>query len=690
MKKFLLIILITVIVLAAGAGAYFYFNTRFPLAIENVLPKEPLVYIKFSDTQKNWNKLTATQFWQNVSSIDYAGVMAKSKANRDSAQAISLIKAQLSDPQVTEIIAKFLGREVAVAVYPTNVDLEKMSKLENSDVGVFVEELLANVFIVTRLDPQIQLAEFIAGVTKQVGADIALDKSDYNHHTIYAFTIPEVNVKLNFVRIRDLLVISVGGSAAKLSVDVAGRKKESLMKDADFQLAQKRFLKSPSMICYVHLKALLAGLEQTFKDAGALTTADASSTQDQVAAYFADIKGLESLGVSSVMDPQVQIKTDVLLNKNEMSPNLGALLSSCSPKENRALNLVPHDVLGYYWVGCFDFAQTWSQWKERFPNKLGKTSSEEDSGAPQEIFGLNIEQDILPAFGSEIGGYLSDIVTIGDYPSPNVLLFIQIKEKAKIEQLLSKFADQLAANLQKEDYSNVTINYLTLPTDNDVEFSFCLLDDYLLFAPNRQIIKNAIDAKNDSSLALVSSDDFKDVNLSVIDKTINIQYVKVDKMMQKAATLVDWLEKQDQKEEDKRAAFRTGTEKKLMDLKTEMTAKEAQLKETQDALMNLSTRIKEIESRGEAVVDKQKEASVLQNKIDGFKKEIAANQDRVKELDYVIRDYQAHAVDPVQRQAYLDNLTYPLLKSFEFIRTYGAKMTLEDDVLEFIMSFKIE
>src|SRR5208282_3342628 len=124
----------------------------------------------------------------------------------------------------------------------------------------------------------------------------------------------------------------------------------------------------------------------------------------------------------------------------------------------------------------------------------------------EKYFHINIRNDVLPLLGHEIGGYLTDVDMQGTYPFPRLLIFVKIHDRAKAERLLEKFTQNPITMLQSEQYDHVDIHYITLSLGANMDPGYGFLGDYLLVATSRQLLKQSIDAYNDSMRSIVSDD----------------------------------------------------------------------------------------------------------------------------------------------------------------------------------------
>jgi len=174
--------------------------------------------------------------------------------------------------------------------------------------------------------------------------------------------------------------------------------------------------------------------------------------------------------------PMIQAKTQLTYNLKEMKSEQADLLA-CPAGENRTIHFVPTDILGYQWSNCFKLEHYWRQISDEV-KQLDPSQSKINEFEGK--IGMNVANDILPAFGEEIGGYLKDIQVGGFFPLPEFLLFVEVNNESKAEQLLGRLQQQPLVSLQEENYGGTLIKYLALPLGENIQPGYCFLENYLL------------------------------------------------------------------------------------------------------------------------------------------------------------------------------------------------------------------
>ena len=162
MRK-IIIIFICLALIGAGIGVGFYLRAqKQDFSIESILPQGPLVYVQLRDVKRNMEEVASQPFWQMVLSIDYEALAAQNILSAQQSATINLVKKQLSEVLSNPLSTKSFGQDVALVIYPPSQDVD----WGGADMATFnpkmMEGLLSGFFLVTRIAPEIQLAEFVS------------------------------------------------------------------------------------------------------------------------------------------------------------------------------------------------------------------------------------------------------------------------------------------------------------------------------------------------------------------------------------------------------------------------------------------------------------------------------------------------------------------------------------------------
>lgn len=685
MKK-LIIILFCIVIAAVGITVYLQ-TQKEESSIENILPEGALVYVQLNDIEKNLKQMASMPFWKAISGINYDLLTRKNIIIPKHKAFIDLFRTQASQIVKSPMTKKLFGREVAFAVYPFDKDIGALvQEMKSFNPGI-IEEVLSGGFLATRIDPDVQFAELLSRSFSQYGANVSQGQIEYKGEIIRTITLSKVGVKFSFVRLNDVLVFGMGERAARMSIDAFKGNKPSLAQDPQFVEARSTFRGSSGMVGFLDFEIFMNLLKDQTKNLAGLAGGESEGmrARQQLEDVLAKMSGIKTLAFSSELGPIMKFNTRLLIDPRKTHPEY-AHFYTCPSQVNKTINFIPKEVLGYQWSNCFDLDYYWKEIKKEVERTSTAALRVDEL---EEKIGFSIEGDILPAFGDEIGGYVSDIQISGFFPIPKFLFFIKIKNKSKAEHLLARLKEQPLAILQDENYDGIALKYLALPFGEDVQPGYCFLDNYLLMASSRQLLKSSIDASGNASVSLLASPDFKEINFGLTDKNRSVQFVKIGTVIEKIKGVIGWSNDWMNARNRKAQAFKMGSEKPLEEVKAGITVKTGELQDMRDNIILLEDEVWNLESKGEDMEALQTQINDLKSQIEAKELELSGDRERQQELENILQESARDAPDPALNQLYLDEVIYPVLESLKSIKSYGLRVTSDKDSLESSVFLKV-
>ncbi|MBF0385279.1 MAG: DUF3352 domain-containing protein, partial [Candidatus Omnitrophica bacterium] len=495
------------------------------------------------------------------------------------------------------------------------------------------------------------------------------------------------NITIAYVVIKDLLAVSVGENMPQKIVDVFKREELSLDLDNNFKDARTRYMGSHNLSGYMDVARVISGIEEL---ARGKIPAEQRGEWDNV---FGNFKGIRYLGFSSKVGDISNLNYSFVLDKNEMPPEI-ARQYSCPADENRSLNLIPKDIIAYMWGNCFDAGFLWKRIKQETASAKQKDEGKKAKGVEdfESALGIDVEKELIPSLGNELGGYLGDIDNTGLFPIPQLVIFIEVENQTVIEGLLTKFTQNPMFVLQKEEYSGSTLNYVSIPISQSLKPSYAFVGKYLLIAVNNDSIKASIDVLNKKSESLLSNVGFKEIDRGLSGSNHYLFYADTGLLLDKARKTMEWGNALADGKDKERQAFADGTKQKLEELSEEiLTAKnsleafqkeEENLKKQLDAARTQGLAEEELvvslDQAGKNVKSKQAEVDTLVSKRDS----ISAS----------IEEYSKKApkMTQEQRKVLMEAAVYPALDAFSGIGSLGIRSTIKDNHFDTDVYLKIK
>ena len=609
MKKLLLVVLILVATgLVAGGIFMFWQKTRPPVEMEAILPPQPLLFVHMKDIEANLEEFTKTRFWQIFKEIDYVKYMKQSGGNEAALERFNEIKKQLFSEEMKIFAKTFFGKEVAVAVYPGP---------GNSLDPKNVMDVASQALLVTRLKPEVKFAEKFSGLLEKMDPNISVEEIDYEKNKIYLLSVKGAPFKIGYARIKNLLVVGINDQAARHCIDVYRQKSPALKEDTDYQRVRSHAEPEADFLGYMNFAKLIGDLKSQI--AGWLGGKEETNelVQKQLDDSFRKAKGFQLMSLSALGGPQARLKFDIHYDREAVEPDVRPLYE-CAPQDNSTLRFVPHDVLGYQWSPCYDLNYYWKQTQENMGDALRakgvQVGTEEFMSGLEESLGINVENDIIPAFGNELGWFWTDVSIDNLVPIPQLAFYIKTVDQDKVKALMSDLiAKQSFVRAETETLEGENINYFKIPLVNNLEPAYSFLNGYLIMATSRGLIKQVMATNTGENPSILTQADFKQEDLGLAAKNNAVFFLNLLGITQKADDLVAWSRGWAEQQLAKQKAFRDGTEKRMQDVIAEIVS-------NKDQVASLEMEIESLKEQKEAIVEKPEELAKVNQEIDRINK----------------------------------------------------------------------
>jgi hypothetical protein len=653
--------------------------------LESFLPANPLLYVRMTNVKENWDKFEVTPIWQTLKEIDFDKFRANPKGE-DSKAPENSFQAKLKEM----MLEKFLGQEFAFAFYGDNINVKEFAVENPNDVVGLLNKLLSNFFFVTHLAPEAKAIEVVTKwLDKGTLARFTTNTVDYKGETITVMTTDNPNESFAYVRFDDKLVVTLTQEAAQRSVDIYKKEEVALTEDKGLLKGHKSGLPGHSVMTFFSTMNFVNQFKGQLDDFIAVSQERGANTEqiEQIKAQFdrtmSNMQGFESFVLTADWDKVSQIKFDIHYDADELTPMLAKYYKSCVGK-NDSLKFVPERILAYQWGACMGLDYYWQQLQEElaiYPEadaqQVRQRIAEFEQGA-----GLSIENDIIPAFGSQFGAYLDQIQLGGFFPIPKFVLFLEVGDKSKMDSLLSKLSANPAMVLQEKNYQNINIKYIVLPIGDALQPSYAYVDKYLFIATHHRLIQDALDAWKGEKYALTETDSFKAVDFSLQDNSSGIQFMQVDEFIDVLKDIVEWANNMTMSTMQQQQAFRGGSEQRLTEAKEEVSSLQSEVNEKTLQLDSLKSEIEALTVGSPESIAKQSEFDQLQDELYELEGALDDAILEEEELAAIVEDFNKPGLDPQKRTQAMKEIVFPILESLKSIESVSGKSIIKDSVIE--------
>ena len=618
------------------------------LRVEAVLPSQPLVYVRLDHVEEHINQVIHSEFGKNVAAINFPDVLNRNNFSLKDTKDFQHWQRDLGRIWQNPLIRRLLNKEAAVAIYRQGDSYQ--------------------VFVVVRLTLSTRIAELLSQLSHQWSGGAISRRQKYHGRVVNHISFSRPGLGLGYVRIRDLLILAPE-SLGHLDeiVDVYQHRSVPLSADSSYNFVRQNGYPFSDGLLFVNFN-LISDFWRGEMDSRL------TSLGYQTAAF--PVYGLSYMpGVVS------KFKLIVGLDQKYMTSGIRKTFA-CPALANDTLKLVPVNAILYSWGGCYDFAQAWSTAKQRLAERPELAESIETfKHRLERHFHMNMRTDVLPILGHEIGGYLTDIDMEGSYPFPRLLVFMKIQDRAKAESLLDKFTEHPVTTLYREQYNHVDIHYITLPLGAHTDPGYGFLGDYLLVASSRQLLKQSIDAYNDSFHSIVSDDAVEQFSLDKGGKFHYVTLLKTAELSRRAQDFLGWIDKYLSGRISMAAVSKQDGDNKKQELDEVIADKSAELVLAQKKLHQLKTSslsllpLEDPETVNGAIQNLSRETDALRDDIAKYKED-------KEDISRLMDNYASGAQSDKLTMYNMDNVLSPVLKGLESINAQAVTVRFGDKVLE--------
>lgn len=648
------------------------------VSIEEVLPPHPLVFMRTENIDEQLRAFQASSFWKAVEGIDVGALVTQGILSEAQGQRVTQVKGVFEAMTDSNVFEGLLGKEVVVAVYPPNLSELTIEKLlSRQEPMALIGDLLNNFILVTRITPEFQISEKILKWKGASQSSEALVTEEYRKHVIYKVAL-DAGIEMGLTRLEDVLIVGLGLQSAQQGIDrwLDRANKVSLAQDDDFQARQQEIVSDDETFLYVNVQGFLNFVEENIPIWTKITNQEEALTQKVLQDNLKQTHGFLSATYAINWDKLTHIQWELFFDLTQMIAMQKDFFESCQNRGNRTLKLVPEKALGYYWNGCLNLDYYWQLVQDEL--EKGEGSVGQKIVALEDRMGLEIEMDVLPAFGREIGGYVKEINMAGAFPIPQFVTFIGVEQKDKMQSLLDQLLDQPFFMMQQEVYKEVALQYIFTPLGEILEPVYCFIDDYLLIALNRPLLKEAIDVYQGDATALVSSPLFKRLDQGLTDKNSSLQFVRSAALIDEMKKALGWGRQWNDARVKQARAFQAGRVRRLEDVQIEKRKKESELQELKSQLEALKDKIQNSE---EASQVGQQEEKDLKASIEKKIQELVQVQDQEANLQDLINKERKNAFGDKQEVLY-DQVIDPLMDGIKSMEAYGMRSQKEASSLK--------
>jgi hypothetical protein len=519
-----IIVVLIIMVLVASAGAYYYIYQPFSkqAAPEAVLPGDTLAMVRVCDLKGQIERFQSSRMGEALAGIDWPNLLVALGMPEDHrvkfVQALDNLGAGV-DSLWFDVL---FGQDILWSVLNSDIDT---ARLEAGDMTPLFDSLV----VVSRPTQPTKVLESLGSM---FGARLSVETEAYEQWEINRVPL-EGGQPLYYALTVGIMIAGFSSEPVKACLRQSLDEATSLLKADRFRRHCGDLFESgrTDMMAFVDMEGV-RDVVLEMADTAAGTDADAAHLKIQ----FENMRGMESLNLVRYNDggPLVSSRMIVGLDRENMSSYLSQMLAM-APGENPTLEYAPADVLLYSWQNTFDADLYW----ENMLSDPGMTP--EELAEIEQSFAANTGmamEDLLSAFGSQVGFLVKDINMAGMFPVPEIALFVEVTKPEVVETLIGQLVGQSGMMMQSESYEDIDIHYVTLPIGGSLSPAYAYSDGLFTLAVNRPLLKSMLDAPDAGQLE--TQPHFKAFGSDMTADNNSVFYMRAEGLVERTREVLAW------------------------------------------------------------------------------------------------------------------------------------------------------
>ncbi len=632
------IVLVAVLIISAVVWRLFFYTS--PLSGAQLLPDGALSFVRVDDWKSRQAAIINSPFMGELKKIDIVKVLNKNNVPQKDIDKFQNVMKDAGKVLEEPGFQLLTGRQFVVAVYP--------SKNKPSKMGVV---------ILTRLSPQARLAQWTGQLFAPFSKSVTIEKLVIDGSPVQLISSKGRNHKIYYWTVDDWAVMVLDQeSLASQVLGISKSKSKTLADNEQWRWVYSQAYAQDEAFVYLDSKLLL---EQFLSRIPGIEEDPAFSKH-----FMEQADALGAYGISYKNGSSQKIKFLFGINAAKTTEELRQMLV-CPPSSNEAVGLVPSTgVLYYQWSNCFDLKKNWGLLREKLQDHESvRVAAHHIRLQFEKKFNVDVERDVVPIIGQDMGGYLSDIDTSAMFPYPRFLAFIRVNDKAKATAMMEQMFKKSPVAVSQEQYNGANLSFVSLPLGANTEPGYCFLGDYLVVSSSRQLMKKSVDAYSNKSKGFINAKIYKELDGDPAHQLNSVSFIKWDEMSRRIKDVAGWGDRWFSSQMSSAATYRKEAEQMLPQIDESIKSKQEELKLGQKKLAQKQEEL--IHAADQGASDEQKAVlEGLSKDIDLLKADIDDLHRQYYEAQQAMTQYDQQAASAKVMMFNVDYVLIPILNAF--------------------------
>ncbi len=450
----------------------------------SILPESTLVMIEANDLSDELDFWKKSSLVTKLSKIDIASVMKKTKASTTEIKIYNDFCKDAKDilnPTTIEALKTLFGEKIVVAL----LDAKFNPKVENPDTEL--KRVLGNIVIIS----QPTVNGIVLSVLENLVNDLEKSTETYKNSEIKTIIIEEKeNIKLSYTFFNGLFIASISQDTVKKLIDNSlNNSFNSLADKKEYIKTKEKLYNDYDGLGYINISEIYTQIKSSAMIAIKDTHIE-KELSSQLKIYD-DVYSNLGIGMSSSKRVGLEIKEKYIVNYSPEKMEEYILDAyKLNPLADDALKIIPEKTL----LSAISSVNM-KAFIDLILKSSGDISLEQISIPFKQFSGVDFTL-FIDSLGNFYGLTLNDIKTGGIYPAPQLNVFIEVKNKDVVNQVINNLLKQVPMPLSVENYNEAELSFVTLPPMmGGIQPGYGFYNNNLIISSDIIGIKQMVDAK---------------------------------------------------------------------------------------------------------------------------------------------------------------------------------------------------
>lgn len=502
--------------LLAALAVYFLIGHDEEVSAVDLLPENVIGYIRQDNLSQIYKKFDSSQLGETVKNIDYAGIIEELGLAEDSQKNFKQIIADVEQTVNDPIVHEVLGEHFVLALLPnTRID-SQVSRIDN---------LKESILLMAR--PK-RSAKGLSALVQLIPEEKGRGELKYQKKKILYYKLDD-QFTLYAAVLGNRILLAFSDTVIKSTIDRYRNKSTGLNANRAFNEARVKHKEALQFAFFQAgpLKETILAYIESYSPEELERITDELGLLDNYSHVFSAIYPAKHGSIKS--------HTSFVLKPENMEGNMKNLIF-VPPEENKMVQMVPNNLLLYYWTNTFKLKDLYEF--TLYDKHISDDQVEYMQQEALKITGITLNElfdlfDHRPTFilkNSEVQFFL---------PVPDFGVYIRVNDKEKFTPVIEKMIKDSNIATYKKKYKEDILTIWGEHSQNSMQLGYTLHGDYLVIASSRSFLENIVNHL-DTPVVFSQQNGLQPVTIGFHDESNVLCYVQLRSFFKIMKEVVSW------------------------------------------------------------------------------------------------------------------------------------------------------